>query len=443
MTATKKILFQLALAPLFICNVVAQEMELRVLPSGPCNLRWSFTNASSQAVSIPSYFFSDDNNLLVAFPERSASGWENDGCLGPVGDYAVPPEEVQIFPNGCRIEFVSKKSFSDLVVQLDPDKCLRCRWWMRDKFTPHIILACATVCGRLQLPCIGTATTNAAAYIAFVFNELEPNDLAFLCLNGSNSTNNIASPIGSGSSLIVTSPSIVYSNEVTSTAYASTNALVAPKTAMHWRIPWSDVWGLIPVEDRKKLEKAGKIDLRWKCGDIVSDPLPLWVGTADAAPTGRQGYPYPAKVPSFTPAIVSESSCIKSNDIGKGVNYVFRPLEYADAIIDLWMHSCESRMEAMERFRNKITGSSGPLPLPSDREYGFDIGDCCYFGHPHGSFKSVFFIRNNVVVSMRSSVDIVYYAKRLDQQILSMSTNALSQVVPEGDAMGRRENDGP
>ena len=47
------------------------------------------------------------------------------------------------------------------------------------------------------------------------------------------------------------------------------------------RIRFHDIFSEIPLENRNALFKAGKIDLRWKCGDIVSEPLPLWVGSLD------------------------------------------------------------------------------------------------------------------------------------------------------------------
>lgn len=279
--ATKQRFTYMLIFVLLTCNVVAQEMELRVLPSGQNTLRWEFTNASPFSIGTPRDFFGGDNNFIAARPKRSASGWSEEMVFGPVYDREATPPPIIIPPEAGRIEYVDKMTFPGLIAFFYANNYLRCRWWMRDKFTQHIILGCATDGCSMKPPYVGTVATNATAHIAFVFNEPEPNDLAFVYLNGSNSTNNIASPLSSESSLVVTSPSIGYSNEVTSAAYASTNALVAPRMAEHWRIPWPDVWGRIPVEDRERLRMAGKIDLRWKCGDIVSDPLPLWVGSLD------------------------------------------------------------------------------------------------------------------------------------------------------------------
>ena len=115
MTATKKILFQLALAPLFICNVVAQEMELRVLPSGQNTLRWEFTNASPFSIGTPRDFFGGDNNFIAARPKRSASGWSEEMVFGPVYDREATPPPIIIPPEAGRIEYVDKMTFPGLI----------------------------------------------------------------------------------------------------------------------------------------------------------------------------------------------------------------------------------------------------------------------------------------------------------------------------------------
>ena len=272
-------MFALALVSLPRCQLFAQGMEFRIIPRGQHNFRWSMTNAGPLTISIPRSFFANDNNLLISRSEHSFSGWGSELCLGPVEDCDFPPQPMQLQPNASRIEFV--ESFAELIVLSDPNRYLRCRWIMSGMFSPHILLACATGHDLLEPPHVGTAVTNAATHLAFIFNQSEPNDLAFIYLNGGKATNSLHSPIGPQSSLFISSPSIGYSNDVTSAVSVSTNALVAPRMAEHWRIPWPEVWDQIPAEDREKLEKAGAIDLRWKCGDLVSDPLPLWVGSLD------------------------------------------------------------------------------------------------------------------------------------------------------------------
>ena len=281
MIAMRRIMFALALVSLPRCQLFAQGMEFRIIPCGSCNLRWSMTNASPLTISTPSSFFANDNNLLISRPKHSISGWGSELCLGPLEDCAFPPQPMQLQPNASRIEFVAEESFAQLIVRSDPNLYLRCRWIMSGMFTPHILLACATGHDLLEPPHVGTAVTNAATHLAFIFNQAEPNDVAFVYLNGDNVTNSIHSPLGLRSSLLISSPSIGYSNEVISATSVSTNALVAPRMAEHWRIPWPNIWNQVPAEHRQKLEKAGDLDLRWKCGDLVSDPLPLWVGSLD------------------------------------------------------------------------------------------------------------------------------------------------------------------
>lgn len=139
-----------------------------------------------------------------------------------------------------------------------------------------------------------------------------------------------------------------------------------------------------------------------------------------------QVYPvYYCSVPNFAPEIVVEGVTIQKSKLAAGMEYFFHPSKATDVIIRLRLNFYKSPQDAFVHLQEMLSYCSAPLPLPSSKEFGFDIGDCCFFGHPHGSFKAVWFIRNNVVVSMRSSVDIVNVAKCLDRQILSLSTNSL------------------
>ena len=266
------------LAATFFCHAAnSQELLLQILPIEPFCLLCSFTNSSPNPYDTPGYFLCDDNNLFA----RELSNNEPLGFgIGPYIDWLEMPQPIAIPPNQCRVETIFQKTIRSYLGR-HRDAYLACTWECGTNCSLPIVMGFSREGAAISPPAFRSNWSTLSVHMAFVFNELEPNDLAFIYLNGGNETNCLSSPLSSESSLVVTSPSIGYSNEVTSAAYASTNALVAPRMAEHWRIPWPDVWGRIPVEDRERLRKSGKIDLRWKCGDIVSDPLPLWVGSLD------------------------------------------------------------------------------------------------------------------------------------------------------------------
>ena len=257
---------------------LSQELFLRVFPIGQFGLLCCITNNTPDPFNTPGYFFSDNNNIVAV--ESTRQGTREFG-IGPYNDWLELPQQIAVPADRCRVETVLKQTLMSYL-RKHSGEYLKYFW------------ECGALCSQIVnvgvmvdndsamfCPFVAPNETNASVRLAFVFHEFNPNDLAFIYLNGDMATHSLHSPIGPQSSLLISAPSIGYSNEVTSVTSVSTNALVAPRMAEHWRIPWSDVWTQIPAKDRQKLEKAGDLDLRWKCGDLVSDPLPLWVGSLD------------------------------------------------------------------------------------------------------------------------------------------------------------------
>ena len=263
----------------FCRPALSQELFLRVFPIGQFGLLCCTTNNTPASFNTPGYFFCDDNNIVAV--ESTRHGTREFG-LGPYNDWLEMPQPIAIPPSRCRVETVLKQTLMSYL-RKHSGEYVKCFWECESLCSQFVSIGVIVDndSSAMSRPLVAQHETNASVHLAFVFHEFKPNDLAFVYLNGDIVTNSIHSPLGLRSSLLISSPSIGYSNEVASATSVSTNAIVAPRMAEHWRIPWPNIWNQVPAKHRQKLEKAGDLDLRWKCGDLVSDPLPLWVGSLD------------------------------------------------------------------------------------------------------------------------------------------------------------------
>ena len=264
----------------FYCLLQAVEVacsqiaHFSVVCTGEYVFRCQLQNTSGKSVHFPSEFLLNDNNIgyITLSP---TSGWP-DGILGHTGDILGDPPSA-ILENGKSKVYCA--SSHDLSLEYFQNEFIRCWWHVGPWRSQSANIGIDG--GNLMKPLIDSAPTNTTIALAFVLKQKQPGDMALLYWNRADTTILTDELNDGGGHVIVTSGPIGYSNDLVSVSLVMSNATIAPKSVGLWRIPWPDVWGRIPVEDRQKLEKAGAIDLRWKCGDIVSEPLPLWVGPLD------------------------------------------------------------------------------------------------------------------------------------------------------------------
>ena len=130
--------------------------------------------------------------------------------------------------------------------------------------------------GQIRPPVVNPVKKDPETILAFIYDHTNNNlELGFLLFNGS--TNNVAlnAPLINDNRLIVTVPSIAYSNEIFTASTTATNLVVEAGKVGEWRLPWPSVFEQLPLADQALLREAGDVDLVWKAGSFISPVLPL------------------------------------------------------------------------------------------------------------------------------------------------------------------------
>ena len=130
--------------------------------------------------------------------------------------------------------------------------------------------------GNIKPPVVNSQKKEIETILAFIYDHTNNNlGLGFLLFNGG--TNNIAinATLINDNRLIVTSPSIAYSNEIFTASATATNLVIEAGKVGEWRLPWSSVFTQLPPTDQALLREAGDVDLVWKAGNFTSPVLPL------------------------------------------------------------------------------------------------------------------------------------------------------------------------
>lgn len=231
------------------------------------------TNRADVVAEIGSGFLSDANTLAYG---RLDTPMRTDGPLGVNVNYVDPPPPMTLAPGHSERASVSRAAvFGSQGTHPDIGCYLAVRWEVERWASPTIHVAVEDALGVVRPAVVDPEDTSVVPILACVFRRNAPQDIAFLLLNGTNADVPLPPPLVNESRLVVTASSINYSNEVFSVESAPELVQVEPGKTHVWRIPWTTVFARLPEADRAQLHAAKDIDLIWKAGAFVSDPLPL------------------------------------------------------------------------------------------------------------------------------------------------------------------------
>ena len=253
---------------------MAQKAEIRIVPTGEYVIRCCITNDSGKSLKYPAQFLFLDNTIFYELM-TSSQAWRQ-GTLGSDGDISgeIPHETLQ--RSSSRVFLAREK---DLYLRVCfPNDYLRC-YWRIGKFASNEV-AIGVDCGEMKTPIFKDEEKKAKLMLGMLLGADAAKDVSLWC-HPCKSNGVIAGSLSTKASIISSSQSIGYSSEIPLASIIPTDILTISNGVWHCRIPWSEIWDQIPEADRKKLEAAGAVDLRWECGYLVSDPLPLWVGPVD------------------------------------------------------------------------------------------------------------------------------------------------------------------
>lgn len=251
-------------------------MRMAVIPSGEKVLRCTMTNRTDKVIRVTDYFLEGDNN--VYYEILSETDCFKTGGVGPDLDWD-PPAPLQLL-SGQHLEwFVDKDDFHRFY-QMCAGLYMRCRWDVYDFSSPCIVLGFDEQTGSMRLPIrkIESANTNSVAYCAFVLSE-----------SGTNSINLIYEALACDGriiqdgrisvDLLISTCDKKFTKRITVFPRSKRDVIVRGKRIVELRIPWDDIKKSLNPKELGKLQMSGDFDLRWRWGNLVSAPLPMWIGS--------------------------------------------------------------------------------------------------------------------------------------------------------------------
>ena len=250
-----------------------QTITMRIVPHGGNAIICIYHNTSASTFPIPGYFLANDNNIGWSHYKENTKQWSDLIPLGPSVDFVRLPQNIVLSPNESRIEYIGKQQLMEMIPFLDRNTLGKLCWHLDSLVSGTILIGCHFKDCKFE-PQDNLAGFFESMNMAFVFAESEENYILLRFPAGKDFKGDYSF------SFEINALSGGHTNKLSFvTSDITTNAPAA--SVWHWRIPWNDIWNRLPEEDRARLEMAGEVDLRWKCGDLVSDPLPLWVGPVD------------------------------------------------------------------------------------------------------------------------------------------------------------------
>lgn len=267
----------LAISPSF--SVLAQEVSIRLTPSGRYAMLCRYVNTTKEQQMIPGYFMWNLNNIWWRRLDRDVMIFGQLGALGPFADIEDYPARIVKRPNDVVLGILSKQQLESAIPYNGRNSLGLFSWNMEGIRSKEVLAGCSHENEKVEIPFITPENCQTELLIiGMIFNPTEPNEILLIYQNGSgNATEIPADHIN----IIVSSEDHEYTRRICLSQVHFPTRMVLSKHVEHWRIPWGEIWDQIPEADREKLEAAGAVDLRWECGDLVSDPLPLWVGSVD------------------------------------------------------------------------------------------------------------------------------------------------------------------
>ena len=105
-------------------------------------------------------------------------------------------------------------------------------------------------------------------------------DIAFLYFNSGLRQEKVDLLSFMPNSLIISNDNVMVTNSIVSLLnnYIGNGVnYVAPGECAEWRYPWKDITNALPQNVYNALKNADYVKLRWQCGEMISEPLSLWI----------------------------------------------------------------------------------------------------------------------------------------------------------------------
>lgn len=132
-------------------------------------------------------------------------------------------------------------------------------------------------------------------------------------------------------------------------------------------------------------------------------------------------------VPTFTMFGVTNLISNQEGAIVNGIKnsaYFFHPTNAPSAIIDLRISEQQSVIGAHNMMMETFSNCSAIQPFSLGTTNTVKVGDRCYLGYPTNSYSQIYFVRNNVFVSIstaQSNCPVQIIADDLDNDLKTKS----------------------
>lgn len=245
----------------------------------PCNNASSFRceifNKNSFCIETPGYFMINDNTIVY-----KTSSSQNEINIGSDVDWGVMPSPNVLHSGQKKIEFATRKCIESLPFQYGMSKWIIC--CQTNNWVATAPLFFGVLKNTLEPPRADIFKKDVPVSIAYIFNTIDSkqDEIAFIYANHESTANSASAPYSAASRIIIETQSFVSTNSLETLNPGGTNDLqkiVAPGECAEWRFLWRDVTNSLPHDVWSSIKNAGHIKFRWKCGDTVSEPLPLWL----------------------------------------------------------------------------------------------------------------------------------------------------------------------
>jgi hypothetical protein len=215
-------------------------------------------------------------------------GWNNVNAMsGPRHAFNLPPDgrhEMVIIRNSTYLDLIRRPGqytawqWRGSLSASPPD--------VRMTLPEPVLVGYVEAGGSLKAPQEFADAVTVSNLLAFVFHQnqrrgfplenVPPNELAFLLLNGTDSAIEAVPPLSEGSVLHLSAPGIGYRAAITLPESGFAPQAIPSEACGQWRIPFERILALMPAETVEAIRAAdGALDLVWKTGELESPPLPL------------------------------------------------------------------------------------------------------------------------------------------------------------------------
>lgn len=149
-----------------------------------------------------------------------------------------------------------------------------------------------------------------------------------------------------------------------------------------------------------------------------------WVGGTETNYVSLITNWVPAFVRFGVTNLISDQGGVWASGV-KDSAYFFHPTNSPNAIVDLRVQVRQGITDAHHAMMEAFGNCSASQPFPLGTANTIKVGDRCYLGYPTNVYNHVFFVRNNVFISVSSdqtncSVEVI--AVCLDNELKTIST---------------------